>query len=97
MFIHRGEAIECLIVVVARTGAILIHLLLFILFCTVATARASIYWLPLIFIIISPYACRVREEGRFIFQCSYTIAQSLSVLTDGALIAGVPSANRTHP
>jgi hypothetical protein len=83
---------------VARAGAFIICML-FILLCTVAAARASIHWLTLIFVIISPYVCRVREERRFIFKPTDSISQSLSVLTHAvALIATVPSStNRTHP
>jgi hypothetical protein len=96
MFIWR-ISVECFIMV-ARAGAFIICML-FILLCTVAAARASIHWLTLIFVIISPYVYRVREERRFIFKPTNSISQSLSVLTHAvALIATVPSStNRTHP
>jgi hypothetical protein len=96
MFIWR-KSVEWFIMV-ARAGAFIICML-FILLCTVAAARASIHWLTLIFVIISPYVCRVREERRFIFKPTDSISQSLSVLTHAvALIATVPSStNRTHP
>jgi hypothetical protein len=96
MFIWR-KSVQCFITV-ARAGAFIICML-FILLCTVAAARASIHWLTLIFVIISPYVCRVREERRFIFKPTDSISQSLSVVTHAvALIATVPSStNRTHP
>jgi hypothetical protein len=44
----------------------------FILLCA-AAVRASIHWLTtLIFIIVSPYVCRIRKQGSFILKCTDT-------------------------
>jgi hypothetical protein len=57
-------------------GTVIVYFIIFfILLCAAvaAAARASIHWLTtLIFIIVSPYVCRVRKQGSFILKCTDT-------------------------